>query len=139
MPGPVAQQVEQRTENPCVGGSIPPWATIFVVLLFGSGCGADACETLCARTASRLGTCLLTWSASWEDLGAESRIAYRNQCEEDWAETRSDLEAREVRLAVDVCESTLESLNETEGCDELRALYLETIQEPSPLGAMLSR
>ncbi len=25
--GPVAQLVEQRTENPCVGGSIPPQAT----------------------------------------------------------------------------------------------------------------
>ena len=25
--GPVAQSVEQRTENPCVGGSIPPQAT----------------------------------------------------------------------------------------------------------------
>ena len=27
--GPVAQLVEQRIENPCVGGSIPPQATIF--------------------------------------------------------------------------------------------------------------
>src|SRR2546426_11518159 len=27
--GWVAQSVEQRTENPCVGGSIPPPATIF--------------------------------------------------------------------------------------------------------------
>jgi hypothetical protein len=27
--GPVAQSVEQRIENPCVGGSIPPWATSF--------------------------------------------------------------------------------------------------------------
>ena len=26
--GPVAQLVEQRTENPCVGGSIPPRATM---------------------------------------------------------------------------------------------------------------
>ena len=26
--GSVAQSVEQRTENPCVGGSIPPEATI---------------------------------------------------------------------------------------------------------------
>src|SRR5690606_9234418 len=26
--GPVAQSVEQRIENPCVGGSIPPRATI---------------------------------------------------------------------------------------------------------------
>ena len=26
-PGQIAQSVEQRTENPCVGGSIPPLAT----------------------------------------------------------------------------------------------------------------
>ncbi len=26
--GSVAQSVEQRTENPCVGGSIPPGATL---------------------------------------------------------------------------------------------------------------
>ncbi len=26
-PGQVAQLVEQRTENPCVGGSIPPLST----------------------------------------------------------------------------------------------------------------
>jgi hypothetical protein len=31
--GWVAQSVEQRTENPCVGGSIPPPATIFVLAL----------------------------------------------------------------------------------------------------------
>ena len=31
--GRVAQLVEQRTENPCVGGSIPPPATI--LFLFG--------------------------------------------------------------------------------------------------------
>ena len=29
LPGQVAQLVEQRTENPCVGGSIPPLATRF--------------------------------------------------------------------------------------------------------------
>ena len=28
MDGSVAQSVEQRTENPCVGGSIPPEATL---------------------------------------------------------------------------------------------------------------
>ena len=28
LKGPVAQLVERRTENPCVAGSIPAWATI---------------------------------------------------------------------------------------------------------------
>ena len=31
--GLVAQLVEQRTENPCVGGSIPPQATRFLAAL----------------------------------------------------------------------------------------------------------
>ncbi len=29
--GAVAQSVEQRTENPCVGGSIPPHTTYFIL------------------------------------------------------------------------------------------------------------
>ncbi len=29
--GPVAQLVEQWTENPCVAGSIPAWTTIFKI------------------------------------------------------------------------------------------------------------
>jgi hypothetical protein len=124
LDGPVAQLVEQGTENPCVGGSSPPWATIlhraaFVVLLGGvSACGADACETLCYRTSLRLAACLGSWSATWEDLGADSRAEFRSQCENDWAQTRADLEPREVNLAV-------EMLNEMQGCDELRALYLD--------------
>ena len=33
--GPVAQSVEQRIENPCVGGSIPPRATKIEKTTFG--------------------------------------------------------------------------------------------------------
>ena len=33
--GLVAQLVEQRTENPCVGGSIPPRATILTLVYSG--------------------------------------------------------------------------------------------------------
>ncbi len=35
--GSVAQSVEQRIENPCVGGSIPPRATNFQSRLFSVG------------------------------------------------------------------------------------------------------
>ena len=37
--GSVAQLVEQWTENPCVGGSIPSWATIFNLINVYGGCG----------------------------------------------------------------------------------------------------
>ena len=31
--GQIAQSVEQRTENPCVGGSIPPLATTYYLII----------------------------------------------------------------------------------------------------------
>ena len=132
LDGPVAQLVEQGTENPCVGSSSLPWATIIRPLLLAvlcagclCACGADACETLCYRTTLRLSRCLDQWSASWEDLGADSQPEFRKQCENDWAQTRADLEPREVNLAVDACDEAVDMLLEVEGCDELRALYLE--------------
>ena len=46
--GSVAQSVEQRTENPCVGGSIPSRATIYLTnngdcgeVVNASDCGSD--------------------------------------------------------------------------------------------------
>ena len=38
--GPVAQSVEQRIENPCVGGSIPPQATKFISCSYWGFCAA---------------------------------------------------------------------------------------------------
>jgi hypothetical protein len=131
LDGPVAQLVEQGTENPCVGSSSLPWATILhfisvAVCAWGiAACGADACETLCIRTTQRLAGCLDQWSGTWEDLGADSRSEFRDQCENDWAQTRTDLEPREVNLAVDACDEAVDMLLELQGCDELRALYLE--------------
>ena len=120
--------VEQGTENPCVGSSSLPWATILLLasLALGTaGCGADDCESLCVRTTARLALCLDQWSASWEDLGASSQRSFRRQCENDWAMTRADLEPREVRLALEACDDGVEMLIDMEGCDELRALYLD--------------
>lgn len=65
------------------------------------------------------------WTATWEDLGADSQSEFRDQCENDWARTRADLEPREVRLAVEACEEASDMLLEMQGCDELRALYLD--------------
>ncbi len=131
LDGPVAQLVEQGTENPCVGSSSLPWATILHLFVSVAscavvvGCGADACETLCYRTTLRLANCMDQWSATWEDLGAGGRGEFRDQCENDWGRTRADLEPREVQLAVDACDEAVDLLLETPGCDELRALYLE--------------
>jgi hypothetical protein len=124
--GQVAQPVEQRTENPCVGGSIPPLATLAVLAGIAlAGCGADTCETLCGRVATRLNQCLPEWSATWADLGASSRAAFRVQCTDEWSGTRADLELREIRLAEDACQDAIDELATIRDCDVLRVLYLE--------------
>ncbi|MBN1336408.1 MAG: hypothetical protein JXB39_10645 [Deltaproteobacteria bacterium] len=92
--------------------------------LWATGCGADDCETLCARLASSLDGCLEDWSATWQDLGADGQRDWRQSCQEDWSVTRADLEPREVQLAVEACSDTLSQLADTT-CDELRALYLD--------------
>jgi hypothetical protein len=54
MVGWVAQSVEQRTENPCVGGSIPPPATTskwFAKWMLGS-LDAKVCIKLCMKSVS---------------------------------------------------------------------------------------
>ena len=97
---------------------------LVVALPWVAACGADDCETLCSRAASRLTLCLADWSATWQDLGADSQRDWRVGCEDDWSATRADLEPREVQLAVDACSDTLTALSDME-CDELRALYLD--------------
>ncbi len=70
------------------------------------------------------------WTASWEDLGADGRRQFRTQCENAWAQTRAELEPREVRLAVESCDEGIDelaALGEEEGCDLLRALYLQDL------------
>ena len=127
--GQVAQLVEQGTENPRVGGSIPSLATIprwgaaglLAALL--AGCGTDSCAALCTSVASRIDACRAEWGASWEDFGANSRREMRVDCQDEWDATRADLEAREIPAADDQCDDAQAELDSL-GCDELRALYL---------------
>ena len=51
--GPVAQSVEQRIENPCVGGSIPPQATKFTPRLGPVLVWRFLCATIAARRQKR--------------------------------------------------------------------------------------
>jgi len=52
-------------------------------------------------------------------------VDFRRQCEDDWAQTRADLEPREIGLAVEACDDTLAMLLDMRGCDELREIYLK--------------
>jgi hypothetical protein len=73
MYGQVAQLVEQRTENPRVGGSIPPLATIFFKspALYARGDGpAHSCQSeITARSTSAMWRCL---SASLRKLAVKA-------------------------------------------------------------------
>ena len=145
--GQVAQLVEQGTENPRVGGSIPSLATpktsaaagvlaLLVrvaaagVLLTASGCQYDHCDRLCVRTASSLNRCLATWEpADWEMLDAENQGSFLEACQRRWSEVRSSLESRELEDALAQCEEALKAIDEMgeDGttCDQLRAIYIE--------------
>ena len=134
--GQIAQSVEQGTENPRVGGSIPslatlpsPWGVCLTSLLLLAnvvGCKPDSCETLCRTTANRLGTCLDAWDVDWGIVDANSKRSYRLACERQWSEERTSLEGREFDDALEQCDEAISGLNQTlqDGttCDTLRAL-----------------
>ena len=138
--GQVAQLVEQGTENPRVGGSTPSLATTrpprsavrALCLLSGlvllGGCQTDACDNLCQRLARRLGSCMEQWPVGFDELDADGRVGFQQECQRQWSQVRSNLEPREFDDALDQCDQGLESLErmrlEESSCDELRALYL---------------
>ena len=127
--GQVAQLVEQGTENPRVGGSIPSLATLLLLALC-SGCAPDACEALCDQMRTDLATCMTDWPVGWEEMDASGPQDFKTQCRNRWAVVRSELEPRELQDALDQCSETetqLQSLTADTGgvgCDTLRALYI---------------
>lgn len=92
------------------------------------GCGADACESLCDDVALLLDECVDDWPLTWDELGAGGRVAYRNECRQDWSNLRADLESWELDDALAQCEEGSAALQRlttnATSCDELRALYL---------------
>ncbi len=130
--GQVAQLVEQRTENPRVGGSNPSLATtLFLMVLasFGIGCGQDTCDELCVEMSWRMSACVREWPEDWSEVGARGRPNFRRACQNQWADERAQLESWELDDALDQCSETSTSLRRADergtACDELRALYLE--------------
>ena len=143
--GQIAQSVEQRIENPRVGGSIPSlatfffsWRTVVVGLSFGaalSGCGNpcgviwnDNCEKLCCQVAKSLEECE-SESWSWSDLGAADRDEFARNCIQDWDDLNGDLTTYEAQQAIQVCSTTRESIENEETasqCDDLLGIYLQS-------------
>ena len=126
--GQVAQLVEQRTENPRVGGSNPSLATTFLLVWFAAGCGQDTCDELCNEMSWRLSACVRDWPEDWSAVGARGRTNFRRACQNQWADERSQLESWELDDALDQCSETSTALRRSDdrgtACDELRALYL---------------
>ena len=142
--GQIAQSVEQRIENPRVGGSIPSLATFlsfrhFMVglILFLSACSPcgviwnDKCEKLCCRVSKLLEECE-TPGWTWADLGASDRDDFTRQCFQDWDDLASNLTTYENQQAIQVCDTSRNALDvevdtDTAGlsCDDVLAIYLE--------------
>ena len=127
--GLVAQLVEQRTENPCVGGSSPPWATLLflvvrlpfvLIFLILSGCQNDPCMTLCQDISNQLRSC------DWSNLTNAELRSLRVSCQNRWQIKRGRVDGRILEDAYEQCELTLEELEAAkEPCDVLRAIYLQ--------------
>ena len=120
--GPVAQLVEQRTENPCVGGSSPPWATLFFISLFSiffTGCQEDPCELLCQDITNRIRDC------EWSNLTSAELRSLRVSCQNRWVIRRGNVDGRILEDAYQQCNLALDDFESSEDvCDELRAIYL---------------
>ena len=132
--GQIAPLVEQGTENPRGGGSIPSLATFSLRILAGAlallsvACQNDACEQLCIELAQRLDGCIEQWPTDWGEFDARGRADFRRTCQQEWAEVRVDLEPRELDDGLDQCSDTSIALNrlrrDQESCDQMRSLYL---------------
>jgi hypothetical protein len=124
-PGQVAQLVEQGTENPRVGGSIPSLATLVFLFLapLAGGCRSilsDKCDSLCGEVAERIDAC--RGDAPWSDFGASRRADWISRCQSDWEARSADLSARDLELALSICDDarvTVPGLS----CDDVIALY----------------
>jgi hypothetical protein len=119
--GQVAQLVEQGTENPRVGGSIPSLATLLLPFAL-TGCGLlrDNCDALCSDVAERIDAC--RGDLPWSDFGASRRTNWISQCQKEWEATSGGLGARDLELALDICDegrTTTEDLP----CEDVIALY----------------
>ena len=121
--GQIAQQVEQGTENPRVGGSIPSLATPLVwgvALVLSAGCG-DTCQQLCQQSANRVAACTPD-ALVWPDLGARSKTDFVQQCRSDWELVSGDLTQSDHQIALEVCDDAGRTLSRL-SCDEVMALY----------------
>jgi hypothetical protein len=116
--GQVAQLVEQGTENPRVGGSIPSLAILFLSVGL-IACG-DRCERLCADVAERIEEC--RGAEPWSDFGASRNADWVNRCQSEWDGTSGGLTTRELELALAICAQSQTDL-EAMPCDDVIALY----------------
>jgi len=88
-------------------------------------CSQDPCTELCKSTATTLNDCLQEWPAKWSDLGYSSELEFLELCSNLWAVERSTLEPRALDDAYEQCDEAIIFFDEnTQNCDQLRALYL---------------
>jgi hypothetical protein len=64
----------------------------------------------------------------WSDFGATSGLNFQNNCQDDWEQTRGNLEVRVLEDIYSQCESVYKQLNDDGlDCEELMATYLAPV------------
>ena len=86
---------------------------------------ANRITKLCEETTAVVEECLDSWPATWDDIGASSRQSFLDSCRNQWAAERSVLEPRALDDAYEQCEeATTYLFDNTQRCDQMRAIYL---------------
>ena len=94
-----------------------------------SPCGVvwnDKCEKLCCRVTRVLEECE-TENWAWSDFGAVDKDDFSRQCFQDWDDLTATLTTYENQQAIEVCDTTLDSLAEESDitCDDVLSAYLQ--------------
>ena len=99
----------------------------FLTMICLISCAKDPCVQLCEQTAEQLDSCLQQWPVTWNDLGSDSREGFVDSCRNQWSAERSVLEPRALDDAYEQCEESNTYMpNNSQSCDQLRAIYLLT-------------
>ena len=97
----------------------------FFMMLVCTSCTKDPCTLLCEETTTVVEECLDSWPATWNDIGTSSRQSFLDSCRNQWAAERSVLEPRALDDAYEQCEeATTYLFDNTQRCDQMRAIYL---------------
>ena len=101
---------------------------IFLISFFLSACRSDPCLNLCQDMRDKIAVCISTTPMEWSDFGAVRGNDFQNNCDQEWSQTRGELEVRVLEDVYEQCKATQKTIKREDlTCDEIMALYLAPV------------